>query len=92
MKDVKVTIAANKKCPFSSVGQWFVVKGTKIYHPDKQGICLYALSAMMPHLTLLQTDPGSTDHIAAGVTEMFCPHDQVTFRAERLDDFDVSTL
>jgi uncharacterized repeat protein (TIGR04076 family) len=30
MKDVKVTIAANKKCPFSAVGQWFVVKGTKI--------------------------------------------------------------
>lgn len=92
MKDVKVVIAANKKCPFSSVGDWFVFKGAKVYHPGKQGICLYALSAMTPHLTLLQTDPGSTDHHAANVTEMHCPHAQVIFRAERVDDFDVGAM
>ena len=92
MKDVKVTVAVNKGCPYSTAGQWFVFKGARVYHPGKEGICLYSLSAMAPHLTLLQTDPGSTDHVAADVTEFHCPHNAVTFRAERLDDFDVSRL
>lgn len=92
MKDVKIVVAANKQCPFSKVGDWFVFKGSRVYHPAKQGICLYALSAMAPHLPMLQTDPGSTDHHAATVTEMQCPHAQVTFRAERVEDFDVGGM
>jgi len=92
MKDVKITITANKGCPYNSVGQWFVFKGAKVYHPGKQGICLYSLGGMAPHLTLLQTDPGSTDHVAANVTEMHCPHNMITYRAERLDNFDLAIL
>ena len=92
MKDVKVTITANNGCPYSTVGQWFVFKGARVYHTKKEGICLYALGAMAPHLTLLQTDPGSTDHVAANVTELHCPHNAVVFRAERVDNFDVSSL
>lgn len=92
MKDVKVVITANKGCLYAALGDWFVFKGTKVYHPRGKGICLYSLSALMPHLTLLQTDPGSTDHIAANLTEFHCPHGQVTYRAERLDDFDLSKL
>jgi uncharacterized repeat protein (TIGR04076 family) len=92
MKDVKVTIVSNKGCPYSAVGQWFVFKSARVYHPGRQGICLYSLSAMAPNLTLLQTDPGSTDHVAAEMTEFHCPHNYVTYRAERIDDFDVTTL
>ena len=45
---------------------------------------------MMPHLTLLQVDPGTNDHEALDIVEFQCPHKHVVYRAERLGKTDPS--
>ena len=91
MQDVRIAIATNDGgCPYTKPGEQFVVKGTKLYHPPGQGICFFALSAMMPHLTLLQVDPGTNDHEALDMVEFQCPHKHVVYRAERLAEADIT--
>jgi uncharacterized repeat protein (TIGR04076 family) len=84
MQDVRISVHRHEGCPYTKPGDSFVVRGTKVHHPPGQGICFYALAAMMPHLTLLQVDPGSNDHEALEMCEFQCPHKHVVYRAERL--------
>ena len=90
MQDVRISVLRHDGCPYTAPSDSFVVKGTKVFHPPGQGICYYALAAMMPHLALLQVDPGTNDHEALGIVEFQCPHKHVVYRAERLGKTDPS--
>lgn len=84
MLDVKVVAVEHKQpCAFVPVGEWFAVKGDKVYAPVGQGICFYALSALMPVLAAWQMKEDSSDHIALRLNNLVCPQGKVVFQATR---------
>ncbi len=93
MKDVKVSIKEKMgKCGQTVLGEYFVIKGGKLYFPPGQGICLYALSALMPMLAPWQMDKKNNDHFILDYTEFVCPMGNVKYQARQYENIDIMSL
>ena len=86
MFDVKVTITHwSDKCPVTKKGDVFEIRGNKIHDISGNGVCYYALSAMMPFLAAWQMNPKDNPHEAVNIMEVVCSGGFVRYKAERIE-------
>ena len=88
MRDVKVTVKSVRgECAAGcKKGDYFVVKeGVTIVPETSDGVCLYALSAMLPYLTAACRDTPADDWINV-IDQLQCPDatNTVIFGLERV--------
>lgn len=80
MREIKVEVARIKEhCGAKhQIGDCFYIKGKgRLVIPDGKGVCIYALSSLLPFLMLKQRDPkpGEDDWIPA-IEELHCPDEK----------------
>jgi len=76
MRDVRVEVAAIKeRCGARhKVGDVFWLKGKgRLVVPDGKGVCVYALSSLLPFLMLKQREGGGDDDWVPTIEELGCP-------------------
>ena len=85
-KKVKITVkSVDGKCPVGhNVGDTFFIKNHRLINDCKEGLCLYALSAMTPYLTAYYRETPKDDWIN-NKKELQCPDNKntVIFKIER---------
>lgn len=85
-KNIKVCIKSiDGKCPVNhQVGETFHIKNHRIISEGEDGLCLYALSAMIPYFTAYYRDTPEGDWIN-NKKELQCPDSKntVIFEIER---------
>jgi uncharacterized repeat protein (TIGR04076 family) len=84
-RDLKVSVVkAEGKCSRTKPGATFYVRNAKLEIPPGEGICLFALSSILPPLTgaMMKTAPG--DGMLDVLQEWQCPDPlaKVIFRIE----------
>ena len=84
-RDLKVTVVkVEGKCSRTKPGATFYVRNAKLEIPPGQGVCLFALSSILPPLTgaMMKTAPG--DGMLDVLQEWQCPDPlaKVIFRIE----------
>ena len=85
MRELKVeVIEVRERCGARhQVGDCFYIRGQgRVVVPDGKGVCVYALSSLLPFLMLKQREPapGGDDWVPA-VEELACPDQKgVVFR------------
>lgn len=79
MRDLKVEVTEIKfQCGARhQVGDTFYIKGKgRVVIPDGRGICVYAMSSLLPFLMLKQREDGGGDDWVPHVDELSCPDAQ----------------
>lgn len=89
MSDVKLTVKSVKgycSAGYKEGDHFFIRKGIMIEPGKPQGICMYALPALLPYLTAFSRQTPETDWINS-VKELQCPDSKntVVFGLERIE-------
>jgi len=89
MKKVLIKIVEIEgECSKHKVGDSWVMENGTLYDPDKNGICVYALNAIMPMLPLKETEVAEKDHWIFKYRDFVCPdiNGRALFRIEPVEE------
>jgi uncharacterized repeat protein (TIGR04076 family) len=87
LRDLKITLLKVKgNCSRCREGMEFEVRNAKLYLPE-EGLCLFALGALIPNLTASLITTGSEDDFLNLINEFQCPDPfaEVRFKVEPLE-------
>ena len=79
MRDLKIEVVEIKfQCgAHHQVGDIFYIKGRgQLVVPDSRGVCMYAISSLLPFLMLKQREDGGGDDWIPNLDELACPDAQ----------------